>query len=402
MKNIFVLTSLFLLLPLLHIGAQEAGSPDRSAARVVTVFHFTNTTARTDDQWMSRAFADGLNVRLTSSGLTLVEREDLEAVLKQQKLGLAGITDEATALELGKILNATDLVRGSFIVLDGRLKADVKVTDTEKGKILFAVSREASLSEYFDLETSLALALGDYYGIETEDKGISSSRDALRLYYKGLISMDDEAYDQASADFKAALALDPAFQAPRDSLEDSYRFLKDFRKARYQREMNVLYRRLQTLFERADSEPFISWGDQITAIALKGGDISEVTALAQDKPELTWGSTRAEVLWHAQNVMLEIADYSLDYFEDDAEASRMLEWSIAVSRNAQLEMADDPFLPELIYQELLARYYMEDWDTMITICETLMFGWPDYRMMWAIEDFYESSLEEKEKVEKKE
>lgn len=397
MKNKIILSILFFLWPLINGMPQEAAA--EAIPRVVTVLHFTNITGNEDDQWMSRAFADSLNVRLSSSGLTLVEREDLEAVLKEQKLGLAGITDEATALELGKILNANDLIRGSFIVLDGRLRADVKITDTEKGEILFAVSRETSLSEYFDLETSLALALGEHYGIETEDKGISSSRDALRLYYKGLISLDDEAYDQASADFKAALAFDPAFQAPRDSLEDSYRFLKDFRKARYQREMNVLYRRLHTLLERAGEEPFVSWADQLSAVVLAGGDINEVTVIARDKPELTWGNTKAEVLWHAQNSMLEIADYARDYFEDEDEASRMLDRIIAISRNAQLEMPDDPFLPELIYQELLARFYMEDWDTMITLCETLMFAWPDYRMMWAIEDFYESALEEKDEKE---
>lgn len=399
MKRLLLIMSLYILFALLFLGAQESENPNETTTPVVTILHFTNTTAAIDEQWMSRAFADGLNTRLSSSGLTLVERDDLETVLKQQKLGLAGITDEATALELGKILNATDLVRGSYIVLDGRLKVDVKITDTEKGEILFAVSREASTSEYFDLETSLALALGDYYDIESEEEGISSSRDALRLYYKGLISMDDEAYAQASADFKAALALDPAFQAPRDSLEDSYRFLKDFRNARYQREMNVLYRRLHTLLERADTEPFLSWGEQLTAVVMEGGDITELTALTKEKPELVWGNTRAEVLWHAQNAMLEIADYSRDYFEDEVEASRMLERIIAVSRKAQLEMEEDPFLPELIYQELLARFYMEDWDSMITICETLMFGWPDYRMMWAIEDFYESALEKKENEE---
>lgn len=381
-----------LLLILVHTPAQDQSSEKP----VVSVLHFKNTTGREEDQWMSRAFADGLNTRLSTSGLTLVEREDLESILKEQKLGLAGITDEATALELGKILNAENLVRGSYVVLDGRLRVDVKITDTQRGEILYSVSKEGGLSEYFDLETSLALALGEYYGIEAESGGISASRDALRLYYKGLISLDSESYDQASADFKAAIALDPEFQAPRDSLEDSYRFLKDFKRARYQREMNVLYRRLDTLLNRASQDPFISWSDELTALVMEGGDINKVTVITKDQPELTWGNTKAEVLWHAQNVMLEIADYGEEYFDDQDEVSRMLDMVIAVSRNAQLEMADDPFLPELIYQELLARYYREDWDMMITLCETLMFSWPDYRMMWAIEGFYESALEEKE------
>ncbi|MDC7232613.1 MAG: CsgG/HfaB family protein [Spirochaetales bacterium] len=392
-----IAAGLALLLCCLSLQAQETGTGTADLQnRVLTVFHFVNTRASEEDQWMSRAFADGLNTRLASSGITLVEREDLEKVLKEQKLGLAGITDDSTALELGKILNATDLVQGSYIVLDGRIKADVRVTDSEKGEILFAVSKEATLAEYFDLESSLALSLGGYYGFAPGDKGVSSSRDALRLYYKGLVSLDEQAYERASDAFTAALALDPEFLAPRDSLEDSYRFLKEFRKARYQREVNVLYRRLKNLLDRAYAEPFVNWADQLTEAAMAGHNVTVITNMAQENPEMTWGTTKAEVLWHAQNVMLEIADYSLEHFDDEEEASRMFDRVIAVSRTAQVEMKDDPFLPELIYQELLTRYYMDDWDTMITLCETLMFGWPDYRMMWAIEDFYETAVEELE------
>jgi hypothetical protein len=88
-----------------------------ASPQVVTIFHFENTAGRAEDQWMSRAFADGLSSRLALSDLTLVEREDLESVLKEQKLGLSGMTDESTALELGKILNATQLIRGSYILV---------------------------------------------------------------------------------------------------------------------------------------------------------------------------------------------------------------------------------------------------------------------------------------------
>ena len=378
------------------LSADSAGKAGAGAERVLTVFHFTNTTGSEEDQWMSRAFADGLNSRLSSAGLILVERVDLEEVLKQQKLSLSGLTDEGTALELGKILNATDLIRGSYLVLDGRLRGDLKVTDSETGEILFSFSRETSPDGYFNLEEAMAAALGGFYSVETGTKGVSESREALRLYYKGLLSLDSDAYDQAVQEFQASLEQDPLFQAPRESLEESYRFLRDFRRARYQREMNTHYRRLANLFDMASQEPFQSWGDRVTAIASAGGDVSELTERIKDEPELTWGSTRAEVLWHAQTVMLDIARYAVEYFEDGDEAFRMQEQVIAVSRSAVLDMPEDPFLPELIYQELLALYYRRDWTAVKELCETLMLGWPDFRMMWAVEDFYERSLEEGE------
>jgi len=363
---------------------------------VISVFHFDNTSAREEDQWMSRAFADGLSSRLAGSELRIVEREDLESVLKEQKLVLSGLTDEKTALELGKILNATELIRGSYIVLDEKLRVTLKVVDTTLGEILFAVTREGSADDYFDVEASLAWALGEYYGFEPGESPESSSREALQLYYKGLLSLDREEYASAAEEFQSALTLDPTFQRPRDSLEDSYRFLKDFKRARYQREINLLYRRLGNLLKRAEADPFVSWGDLLTAKAMKGEDLTSLSELAQKQPEMTWGNTRAEVLWHAQTVMMEISDYAREYFNDSSEARRMEDGVIAISARARKEMPDDPFLPELIYQELLAWYYRENWENMVTICESLMFGWPDYRMMWAIEDFYETAVEQRD------
>jgi TolB-like protein len=364
-----------------------------NSEQVVTILHFENTAGHPEEQWMSRAFADGLGSRLVSPQITLVEREDLESVLKEQKLGLSGISDESTALELGKILNATQLIRGSYLVLDGRIRVSVKVIDTTSGEILFAASRESTIREYFDLEASLAWALGDFYGVTPNGMGLSASQEALQFYYKGLLSLDGKEYDLASKSFQEALILDPSFQGPRDSLEESYRFLKDFRKARYQREINVLYKRLDNLMGQASQEPFQSWGDMVSEKAMKGEDYQELTSRIQEHPELTWGSTRAEVLWHAQTVMMEIGDYAVEYFDHVQEARRMQDAVIAISMEAKNSMPDDPFLPELIYQELLAWYNRESWENVLTLCESLMIAWPDYRMMWAIEDFYERALE---------
>ena len=35
-----------------------------------------------------------------------------------------------------------------------------------------------------------------------------------------------------------------------------------------------------------------------------------------------------------------------------------------------------------------------DWNKLKASCERIMTQWPDYRMMWAIEDMYEKALEE--------
>ncbi len=383
---------LFLLLS----SAFAVFSQESDEKPVVSILHFINTVQDDEHQWMARAFADGLTSRLNSPLLTIVEREDLEAVLREQKLGLSGLTDDQDALELGRILNVRQLVRGSYTVRNGTLEVNCRITDTESGEILFSMKKKAVSEAYQDLEAALAAGLGEYYGIPDISDGISSSREALRLYYEGLLSLDLAEYEQAAADFREALRQDPAFLRPRESLEESYRFLKEFRKARYQRELNQLYSRLANLLRQADTVPFKSWGDLVSERAREGRDYSDLTALLEKEPELGWSSSRAQALWHAQTVMWEIASKADEYFEDRKEVLRMYEGMISISVRARSELAEDPFLPEIIYQELLAWHMMGDRERKIDLCETLMFGWPDYRMMWAVEDFYENALEDQE------
>jgi hypothetical protein len=42
---------------------------------------------------------------------------------------------------------------------------------------------------------------------------------------------------------------------------------------------------------------------------------------------------------------------------------------------------------------VLALSYFQDWTKLMAACEYLMQNYPDYRMMWAIEDFYQRSIE---------
>ncbi len=361
---------------------------------VVSILHFENLSGDHESSWMGRSLADGLTALLQNNSLILVERENLEAVIKEQKLGLMGLTEEETALEVGRILNAAQLITGGFLVHSGVLRITARITDTTTGEILYSSSVEEKEEGYFDAENALAVKLAEFYGFEPEKSRSheTESLNALNNYYKGLLYMDSREYLKASEEFQKALEEDPAFQNPRDSLEDSYRFLKDFRKARYQRELNTLYRRLDFLLNRAESEPFTGYGDWVMQAMADGMSAEELSAFTQAHPEITWGNTPVEVYWHAQNVMMEIAGYAVEYFSDSREAERMYRQMIGLSAAVQQKSSGDPFLAEVVYQELLAWRYLEEWDQVYRVCDQIMISWPDYRMMWAVEDFYESAL----------
>ena len=60
---------------------------------------------------------------------------------------------------------------------------------------------------------------------------------------------------------------------------------------------------------------------------------------------------------------------------------------------AEKRYPSDPFLPEVLYSELFGLRENSDWKSLKSACERLMTDYPDYRMMWAIEDMYEKALE---------
>ncbi|MCD6161305.1 MAG: hypothetical protein J7K40_02705 [candidate division Zixibacteria bacterium] len=66
----------------------------------------------------------------------VIERSQLESILKEQKLGLTGIIDQSTAIEVGKTAGVDVVVFGS-ITSDGRsVSVDARLVDTETAVII--------------------------------------------------------------------------------------------------------------------------------------------------------------------------------------------------------------------------------------------------------------------------
>jgi len=109
---------------------------------------------------------DMLTTALVKMGLEVIERSQLEAVLREQQLARSGIIDPATAVEMGKILGVDYILGGritEFGIRDesqlggviaqfsvgvrvrqstARVKADVRLIDVRTGRILMAETGE--------------------------------------------------------------------------------------------------------------------------------------------------------------------------------------------------------------------------------------------------------------------
>jgi hypothetical protein len=68
-------------------------------------------------------------------GLTLVERKDLDKVLKEQELALSGLMATESAIKVGQLLSATHILTGTVILMKDSVVVFARVVSVESGAI---------------------------------------------------------------------------------------------------------------------------------------------------------------------------------------------------------------------------------------------------------------------------
>jgi TolB-like protein len=378
----------------LDAQSSSEASANRTDMRI-SVLYFDNTAKKADFDWLSKGVADMTATDLASSPrAVLVEREQLEKVLKEQEIAYSGMADPATAPELGKILNVQVLVYGSFIVSGPTIRLDAKAVSSTTGKVLAAAQASGDSSDIFGAQAELSSRLAAGLGLDLPRPPAAVSTDAAKAYYQGIALYDQGKYAEALKLFNSAQALDPGFSKPGKSIEDAYKYLKDFKRQRYRREMNALADEIDRLRARLSARAFYSFADALQAPARFGfKDAAAVSAAFQAHPKAWAGDTPVQAAWELQHIYMELGDLGMEYFDDAKLQSYCFDRMLALADAAERDYPKDSFLPEALYMKLFVYREREQWQAMRDLCERLMGDWPDYRMMWAVEDFYQESLE---------
>jgi curli biogenesis system outer membrane secretion channel CsgG len=85
---------------------------------------------------------------MTSTRIRLVERQQLEQVLQEQKLGSSALADEQTRLRLGRLVGARWMVFGSLVRIGEVWQMDVRIVDVERAQVVITASEMGSQSDY--------------------------------------------------------------------------------------------------------------------------------------------------------------------------------------------------------------------------------------------------------------
>jgi len=385
------LISALIVMLALAVSAQADG-------RVVSVLYFENTTGNADYAWLSKGLADMLITDLAAhEELTVVERDDLQKILREQERSVSDLFDEKTAVRIGKLVSAKEIVIGSYIIHNDGLRIDVKIVNVETGTVETGVRAEGKLGDLFTVQQRMTQDVLGKLGIQATGDGgprETESLAAAKAYYTGIDLMDAGSFEEAAVRFREAAQIDPYYLKPQKSLEESYAFLKDFKRQRYQRELKNLYEKAAHIKRRLAAPEWRTYAQVLTDAYKQGLSQEEIKKLTEADPTLLQCDSRAQCTWELQHTLLNIADKSVEYFEDTETEKKMHREILLITDRARQELNDDPFFPEILYMELFSLKYFERWNDLRVACEHLMITYPDYRMMWAIENFYERALKE--------
>lgn len=93
---------------------------------------------------------------------TVIERAQLEEVMKEQKLGASGAVDSKTAAEIGKLAGAKLLVLGNVIQMGNSYQLTAKLVDAQTGEMIASEITEVPVTT-FDEDANRYLVLVPEY-----------------------------------------------------------------------------------------------------------------------------------------------------------------------------------------------------------------------------------------------
>ena len=98
-----------------------AGEPENGTT-AIAVLDFVNRSPGDGYDWMAKGLADMVITDLSASAqLAVVDRERIQEIARELALGTAGLVDESTAPEVGKIANVEWVLFGTFLRQGDRL-----------------------------------------------------------------------------------------------------------------------------------------------------------------------------------------------------------------------------------------------------------------------------------------
>lgn len=211
----------------LHAAAQRAIadearlSQQAADARAVAVMPMSFSGTDQSLAPLGRGLTDLLVGDLSRSpAVQLLERDRVQAIVDELKLGATNQVDASSAARTGRIARAGRIVQGAITQTGARtLAVNAAVLNTassqQQGKDVQATD---AIDQIFNIEKTLALGVFDQLGVRLSaaerqafDTRPTRSLQAFLAYSNGLVAQDEGRWDDAARFFDQARTIDPGF-----------------------------------------------------------------------------------------------------------------------------------------------------------------------------------------------
>lgn len=159
--------------------------------------------------------------------LRLVEREQLNTVIEEQKLALSGLVDSSTAARAGELLGVRYLLTGQLVFTYPSVVISSRVIDAQSGEIMASSTENGSMEDLFILQEENLEALLTGWGIPLtrQEKTRLAARDNLSLnvminFGKAIKANDRGDYENALKYLESAVVLNPDFTLANQLLDE--------------------------------------------------------------------------------------------------------------------------------------------------------------------------------------
>ena len=209
----------------LAAGLLALGPSALAQSTTLGVVYLNSNTPNPDAAWIGRGLADMLTTDLSKIGkLTVVQREQLDKVLKEQALGASGAVDPGKAAQLGKILGVQTLLTGSYAAIGRNVRVDLQLVNTSTGRVEGGVTAEGSIDSIFSLEKQLVLAVINKLGVTPSPAEMQAilqpetlNNQAVILNYQALSQLQKDP-KAAAGILQQAVDLDPNYSTAQQNL----------------------------------------------------------------------------------------------------------------------------------------------------------------------------------------
>jgi TolB-like protein len=179
---------------------------------------------------LSKGICDMLITEMADNpAITVVERDQLQAIVAEQKLSTDKMTDPATIVRVGKLLGVHHMIAGGFITdPSGTMVLNIRSFDTETGKIEFATNASDKTANLLALIHKIAMKTNAGLKLPDIPKQVGEVRQAkdekipfqsVMLYSRGLEAKDKGDKAGAVQLFSQAIKSFPGYDAPQKELD---------------------------------------------------------------------------------------------------------------------------------------------------------------------------------------